>query len=181
MNLSRRSILKKSFLLTGSLIIGSQQLYSKTLMTLDEAKKVLSPGKSLKKVPVTLTKEQAKSIKKASKVKVRNLKLNAWKTSDGGWFIVDHVIGKHEFIDYAITISPKGAIRGIEVLTYRESYGYEITRPRWQSQILGKTLSDPLKIDRDIKNISGATLSCEHLTEGARRMLHTWKQVLSTY
>ena len=29
----------------------------------------------------------------------------------------------------------------------------------------------PLKLDEDIQNISGATLSCKHIAEGVRRVL----------
>ena len=35
-----------------------------------------------------------------------------------------------------------------------------------------------MKIDKDIENISGATLSCVHLTDGVRRILHTYDLVL---
>ena len=35
----------------------------------------------------------------------------------------------------------------------------------------GKTSQSTLKLDRDIKNISGATLSCRHITDGVKRLL----------
>ena len=38
-------------------------------------------------------------------------------------------------------------------------------------QFVGKTSQSPLKLDRDIKNISGATLSCRHVTDGVKRLL----------
>jgi Na+-transporting NADH:ubiquinone oxidoreductase subunit NqrC len=42
---------------------------------------------------------------------------------------------------------------------------------QWRDQFAGKTLADRLELDADIRNISGATLSCRHLTEGLRRLL----------
>ncbi|WP_347440166.1 FMN-binding protein [Rubritalea sp.] len=76
-------------------------------------------------------------------------------------------------------LNKDGSIKGVEVLTYRESYGHQIRNVKWRAQLRGKTHSSPVKIDKDVKNISGATLSCVHIVDGARRMLHTWQQVLS--
>jgi FMN-binding protein len=42
-------------------------------------------------------------------------------------------------------------------------------------QFVGKTASAPLKLDADIRNISGATLSSRHVTEGVRRLLATYE------
>ena len=87
----------------------------------------------------------------------------------GGWFIVDEVIGKHEFITYAIGLTSNGAVHGLEIMDYRESYGGQVRDPKWRAQFVGKTRANPLVLDRDIKNISGATLSSRHLTDGVRQ------------
>ena len=42
---------------------------------------------------------------------------------------------------------------------------------KWRAQFTGKTAAAPLKLDADIQNISGATLSSRHVTEGVRRIL----------
>ena len=86
-----------------------------------------------------------------------------------GYFLVDEVIGKFERITYAVGINPDGSVRQIEVLTYRESHGHEIRLTAWRKQFVGKTASSPLQVGEDIANISGATLSCTHVTEGIRR------------
>ncbi len=81
------------------------------------------------------------------------------------------MIGKHEFITYAVGLTSEGAVRGIEIMDYRESYGGQVRDPKWRAQFVGKTKTAPLTLDRDIKNISGATLSSRHLTDGVRRVL----------
>ncbi len=91
--------------------------------------------------------------------------------SGGGWFIVDEVIGKHEYITYAVGLSADGAVRGLEIMEYRESYGGEVRDPKWRAQFTGKTKSAPLQLDKDIQNISGATLSSRHIADGVRRLL----------
>ncbi len=42
---------------------------------------------------------------------------------------------------------------------------------QWRAQFVGKTSKSTLKLDRDVKNISGATLSCRHITDGVKRLL----------
>jgi len=93
-----------------------------------------------------------------------------WKTSTGGIFVLDHVIGKHLYIDYAVSIQG-GRVLRVDILTYRESYGGEVRSPSWLAQFVGKTSASPLKVNGDIRNISGATLSSMHITEGVKRIL----------
>jgi Na+-transporting NADH:ubiquinone oxidoreductase subunit NqrC len=109
------------------------------------------------------------------------MQINAFRSGDGSWLIFDDVIGKHEFIDIAVAISSGGQVLGIEVLQYRETYGGEVRNPKWRAQFHGKTSASELKLDDDVRNISGATLSCRHITDGIKRLLHTWRLVLSKY
>ena len=99
----------------------------------------------------------------------------AWEVRAGGralgWFFVDQVIGKSELITYSVALDPRGSVLGVDVLDYRESHGGEIRLGGWRRQFVGKTAGDPVELNRDIKNISGATLSCRHVTEGVQRLL----------
>jgi hypothetical protein len=98
-----------------------------------------------------------------------------WKAQVGdrpiGLFIFDRVIGKHLYIDYAVALEPNGRVRRVEILQYRESYGGEVRDQSWLSQFVGKTGGSSLEVGQDIRNISGATLSSHHVTEGVKRIL----------
>ena len=78
----------------------------------------------------------------------------------------------------AVGINSTGTIRGVEILTYRESYGDEVMNQKWRNQFLGVSSNEILELDDQIKNISGATMSCRHITDGINRLTHTWKEVL---
>lgn len=173
----RKTLLKRVALVATSFFVPCV-VRSEDYMSVEQAQRTLFGDAALRKVPVTLTGEQKKAIERASKERVRNTELNVWRASDGGWFIVDEVIGKHEFITYALAIASDGSVKGVEVLTYRETYGHEIKLPKWRAQFTGKTMAAPVQIDQDIKNISGATLSCVHVTDGVRRLLQTHALVL---
>lgn len=99
---------------------------------------------------------------------------NVWRTSSGGLFVVDRVVGKHEYITVAIGINPNGTVKQIEIMDYRESYGYEVREASWRAQFVGKSASSPLQLGQDIKNISGATLSSKHITDGVKRVLQKY-------
>lgn len=98
-----------------------------------------------------------------------------WKAEAGGkvvgFFVFDRVLGKHLFIDYGVALTPAGAVHKVEILEYRESYGGDIRSPSWLAQFVGKTAGSALKINGDIRNIAGATLSSTHVTEGVKRIL----------
>jgi uncharacterized protein with FMN-binding domain len=100
---------------------------------------------------------------------------NTWRTSGGGYFVVERVVGKHEYITVAVGINPNGTVKQIEIMDYRESYGYEVREASWRAQFVGKSASSPLQLGADIKNISGATLSSKHVTDGVKRVLQNLK------
>ncbi|WP_085316229.1 FMN-binding protein [Derxia lacustris] len=88
-----------------------------------------------------------------------------------GWLVFDNVVGKFELITYAVALGSDGAVRQIEILSYRESHGAEVRLPAWRKQFVGKTGDSAIKVGDDIGNISGATLSCTHVTDGVRRIV----------
>ena len=95
-----------------------------------------------------------------------------------GWLFVDRVTGKHELITYALALDASGVVRGLEILDYRETYGGEIRNPGWRQQFVGKRAGSAIRLGADIRNISGATLSSRHVTDGVRRLLATFDQLL---
>ena len=88
-----------------------------------------------------------------------------------GFVVTDDVIGKVELISYAVGIGLDGTVRQIEILSYRESHGFEVRLPAWRKQFVGKGSNAALRVGEDIANISGATLSCNHITDGVRRIV----------
>ena len=148
-------------------------------MSIEQAQALMFPGASFTPDNRVLTAEQASAIAKASGVDVRNRNLKIWRVSDGGWFIVDDVVGKHEFIPFALALDVGGAVKSIEILEYREAYGSEVRGQPWRAQFTGKKHGATLKLTKDIQNISGATLSSRHITDGIKRLLATYALVLA--
>ncbi len=131
---------------------------------------------------IIFTPGQISAIQSAAGQKIMSRGQQVWKAMRGGklqgYFILDYVIGKHLAIDYAVALSSSGEVRRVEILTYRESYGGEIRSADWRKQFVGKTVRSPLSLNDDIRNISGATLSSRHVTEGIKRILATYEVCL---
>ena len=144
--------------------------HAKIYVSVEQAQKILIPNKPLVKTPIIVTDELQDKMRSASSIRHPFQGDRIWKATDGSWFIIDEVVGKHEMITYAVALSPSGAVTGIEILEYVESYGYEIAEAQWRKQFIGKTATDPIKLNQDIQNIGGATLSCKHLTDGVKRV-----------
>lgn len=154
--------------------------YAVTYLSVDQAQALMFPSALLTPATQMLSAEQVSAVEHASGVKMFSPQVQAWRSADGGWFLLDQVIGKHELISYALALDASGAIRQVEILDYRESYGGEIRVPAWRKQFVGKKAGAPLVLDDDIKNISGATLSCRHITEGIRKMLAVYATALAS-
>jgi Na+-translocating ferredoxin:NAD+ oxidoreductase RnfG subunit len=166
------------FLPLAGVVLAGGPAYATVYLSVEQAQAVLFPGATFQPDTRTLTEEQAKAIARASGVDVRNRQLKAWRASTGGWFIVDEVVGKHEYIPFALALDDKGAVKGIEILEYREAYGDQIRNPEWRKQFVGKAPETKLQLDKNIRNVSGATLSCKHVTDGVERLLVTYDLVL---
>ena len=152
--------------------------WATTYLNIEQAQQAIFPQAKLQKLELALTAAQRKAVEKASGVTVRQTKLSVWRVEGGGWFIVDEVLGKHEFITYAVGLDATGAVKRIEVMDYRETYGHQVRDEKWCAQFVGKTSKSRLKLDEDIQNVSGATFSCRHITDGVKRLLALYELVL---
>lgn len=153
-----------------------QPLFAADYLSVTEAQKVLFPkADSFEARHVKLTDAQVDTIKSESGVRQRNHEPQIWRAVQGGkdlgHVFVDEVIGKHENITYAAALSIEGRVLGVEILSYRETKGGEVRSKEWLKHFEGKTLKDSFKLDEDVPNISGATLSCRNLLDGVKRLL----------
>lgn len=171
------------WLVPAMIVAVAQPCAAAKYMSVEQARALIFPAADeYVAKPVQLTPEQMREIDRASGVRGRTPQQAVWQVlSKGrpmGWFFVDQVIGKHQLITYALGINADGTVRQIEVIEYLENVGSQVRYQRWLNQFVGKTVDSLLQIDSDIENISGATLSAHHITEGVRRLLFVHRAVL---
>lgn len=167
------------WLLLAPVVLVSPPAYATTYLTVEQAQALMFPRETLHPEFKTMDAAQFAAVAKAAGVAPNGRQVRAWRASGGGWLVVDQVIGKHEFITFAVGLDPAGAVKSVEIMDYRESYGDQVRLPKWRAQFAGKRPGAVLKLGQDIRNISGATLSCRHVTDGVRRVLSTYALVLA--
>jgi electron transport complex protein RnfG len=86
-----------------------------------------------------------------------------------GYAVIDDELGLHQPITFATRLTSRGVVDRVEIMVYREPRGDEVRDPRFRKQFEGKSAADPLRIDRDIDAVSGATVSSASLATGVRR------------
>ena len=88
-----------------------------------------------------------------------------------GYALITDERGKYRPITFMVGVTPDFRVRDTAVMVYRESRGGEVQRDRFRSQYRGRSLRDPIQINRDIINISGATISVRSMNAGVRKAL----------
>lgn len=96
-----------------------------------------------------------------------------------GFAQVREVRGKEQPITFLVAIDPTNHLKDVDILIYREPYGGEVAYESWRRQFRGQGADAPLVPGRDIRSISGATISVNAVTVGVRltlRDLVRWRQ-----
>jgi Na+-translocating ferredoxin:NAD+ oxidoreductase RnfG subunit len=173
------------WLLLPAVLAAAPCSYAVEYFTLPQVQQAMfGPDTEFQPREILLTKEQIAQIGKAADVRVREPRLHVWEARKAGavsgYLFVDEVYGKHEFITYAVALTAEGKVQGIQIMNYNETYGGEIRDEQWRAQFVGKQAGDSLKLNGDIRNIGGATLSCAHVTEGVRRLLASFAVALKS-
>ncbi len=152
--------------------LGQEDLY----LTPEEAAKLMFPdSERIETQTIVLTPEQKATVEERIGWQFPENSFECFVgRSNGkvdGWAMIQHTIGKHKPMTYMVGVDPDGEVINVEVLVYRESRGSEVRTTRFNYQYEGKTLYDPIRINRDVINISGATMSVRSMSAGVKRVL----------
>jgi len=156
--------------------LAGSAVFAAVFMEMAQAQKLLQPhADAFQALALALDDGKLNAIAKASDTRVpKNFNPKIWRAVQNekplGWVISDRVIGKYDLIDYAAGFDAEGTSLGMEILAYRESHGAEVRQTAWRKQFAGKKGPSAMRFADDIRNISGATLSCQHVTEGMQRL-----------
>jgi hypothetical protein len=90
---------------------------------------------------------------------------------DLGWAVITEEQGRFKPITFIVHVQPDGRVGQVHVMVYRESRGDGVKRGRFLKQFRGKEADDPLRLNRDVVGVSGATLSSRAVAAGVKRVL----------
>ena len=152
-------------------------------LSVEQAQKSLFPqAEQFSELVLALSPAQRAEVAAQAGPQPPHRSLHAFRALRGGqllgYVFVDEVIGREDFITYAAGIDATGRLGTLEVLSYRESHGGEIRSDGWRRQFAGRAGLGELRLRTDIKNIAGATLSSEHVTQGVRWLVALFQVAL---
>jgi hypothetical protein len=150
--------------------------HAEVFMTEEDAVKIMLAGSErVRKDVIRLSQEKKDVIEQRIgwKFPEESFELYIGETGDSidGYAMVHNTIGKHKHMTYMVGVDNRGACTDVELLVFREAKGSEVRRKRFNAQYEGKTVSDPIRINKDIINITGATMSVRSISAGVKRVL----------
>jgi hypothetical protein len=145
-------------------------------MTEEDAVKTMFPkSQRIRKEMIRLSQEKKELIEQRIgwKFPEESFELYIGETNDkiDGYAMIHNTIGKYKPMTYMVGVDAQGACSDVELLVFRDAKGSEVGRKRFNSQYDGKTVMDPIRINKDIINISGATMSVRSMSAGVKRVL----------
>ena len=150
--------------------------HAEVFMTEEDAVRIILAGSErVRKDVIRLSQEKKDVIEQRIgwKFPEESFELYIGETGDriDGYAMVHNTIGKHKHMTYMVGVDNRGVCTDVELLVFREAKGSEVRRKRFNAQYEGKTVSDPIRINKDIINITGATMSVRSISAGVKRVL----------
>lgn len=176
------TICKQVCLSVALLVLGLNPALAEVFFTEQQLIAKLYPDSQLVERPVEIDRALLKDIKRATSARLITDSLKIWEVKKNGelsgWLFNAEVLGKHENIRYALAIDSSGQIVDMDIMEYRETHGGDVKNQAWRAQLFGRRLSSGFKLGKDIDNITGATLSCRHLSDGVHGLLIIHQRLL---
>jgi Na+-translocating ferredoxin:NAD+ oxidoreductase RnfG subunit len=153
-----------------------EMTHAEVFLTEDEALKLMFPKSDrIRKDVIRLTPETKAQIEERIGWRFPEQDFEVHIAETGahidGYIVLQNTIGKHKPMTYMVGVDNQGQVSDVELLVFREARGSEVRTKRFNSQYEGKTVLDPVRINKDIINISGATMSVRSISAGVKRVL----------
>jgi hypothetical protein len=150
--------------------------YAEVFLTEEDALKLMFPqSERIRKEALRLTPEKKLHIEERIGWKFPEDSFEVYVGETGkqvdGYALIQNTIGKHKPMTYMVGVDAQGRVSNVELLVFREARGSEVRTKRFNVQYEGKTVLDPVRINKDIINISGATMSVRSISAGIKRVL----------
>lgn len=95
-----------------------------------------------------------------------------------GYAVVADARGKDQPITVLVATDAARSVLAVEILAYREAYGGDVRRESWRRQFVGLGPGAPMRWGREIRNISGATISARSVTRTVSTTVATLEAVV---
>ena len=118
---------------------------------------------------ITLSKDLGKEVKKILGHRYKKIRVPYWQDGCRSAWVLEE-IGKEHYITTGFIVNDQG-LEKVKVLIFRESRGWEVKHDFFSEQFVNAKLTEKNKLNKNIDNISGATMSVDAVTNISRMAL----------
>jgi len=163
-----------AWLLAAFLAAGSPA-WGKVFLTVDEALELAFPGAEISEVTIFLTEAQLAQAEELAGLEISSALARAYVARNGE----GEIVGTAYFDSHRVRTLPEtlmivvgteGEVERLEIVSFKEPEDY-IPNEIWYEQFLEEPLSEDLRLGREIRAVTGATLTARATTQAVRRVL----------
>jgi len=164
-----------SWIVASSVLLFGSTAWATVLITVEEALELAFPDATTERQTLFLSDDQREKATEQSGAEITSALATRYvaKGADGsvrGWAYLDTHRVRTLPETLMIVLDADGKVQRVEVVTFREPLEY-MPRKGWYTQYDGQILDDDLALKRDIRPVTGATLTARATTEAVRRVL----------
>lgn len=157
------------------MLLAGTSVWSTVLITVEEALMLAFPKTATTRQTLFLSDEQRTAAATAAGVEISSSLITRYEANDAeggiiGWAYLDTHRVRTLPETLMIVLDAQGVVQRVEVVTFREPLEY-MPREEWYRQYDGQDLDDDLAVKRDIRPVTGATLTARATTDAVRRIL----------
>ena len=158
-----------------AVLLAGVSVWSTVLITVEEALDLVFPEATTTRQTLFLSDEQRSLAAKESGAEISSSLVTRYeaKNEQGevlGWAYLDTHRVRTLPETLMIVVDADGVVQRVEVVTFREPLEY-MPREGWYRQYDGQDLDDDLALKREIRPVTGATLTARATTDAVRRIL----------
>ncbi len=162
-------------LLVLAVVSAASSVGATVLLSVEEALELAFPGATTLRETLFLTEDQIRDAGRISGTEFSSALVTRYvATGDDGAVIGYAYLDTHRVRTLPetlmIVVGADGTVVRVEVVVFREPVEY-MPREGWYRQYDGEQLDEDLVLDRDIRPVTGATLTARATTEAVRRVL----------
>ena len=151
-------------------------------LTKDDALKLYFPDAQIERKTEYLSPEQKTAVKQKAHAPMEARVVTYYVARKNnvviGYAFFETVTVRTKDATYMVAVNPDATVRGVEILAFYEPPDYKPI-PKWFGQFYKKGLDDDLNLRSGIRNIAGATLSAQALSDGVRRILSIYSLIVA--
>jgi electron transport complex protein RnfG len=155
-------------------LVGAGLCPAAVILTENEALERAFPGASFERKVLYLTEDQVDRVQKRARSRLPSAIVTMVPARIDGKLVGRAYLDTHTVRTMPETVltavGPDGELRAVLVLQFAEPMDY-LPHEKWLSTFDGKSLDDDLWPGRNVRRVTGATLTVQSLTESVRRSL----------